>query len=194
MSSTAECVKAIVESYPDTQASQWKRRHKQETRYDHEVARVFENVQSGAFCTVYSLDGRNVVKDGNLLPKTDPAIMKALVDAANSIVHCGDGMTFFWNPTTKTAWMTMADSDCPSEEEEQEPGFELTTGEEVVRRMKKAGAERVLLVAEHYPFWEDISIHDEDEDDEDDDEMSKAQWWKFFPVKGVNGIEAPSKW
>lgn len=192
MSSTAACIEAILETYPDTQASHWKRRHKQESAHS-EVARVFENTKNSSFCTVYSYDGMNVVKDGDLMPKTDPKVMKALVKAANSIVHCGDGMAFYWNPTSMTAWMAMADSDCPPEIEGHES--DLTTGEEVIRRMMAAGAKRVLLVAESHPYWGDEPACDEDEDlKEDDDEMNEASWWMYFCVNGVTGIEAPSKW
>jgi hypothetical protein len=194
MSSTQDCLEAIVAVYRNTKQAHWKRRHKQESLYG-EVARVFENIESGVYCTVYSFDGRHVVKDGNLMPKTDSKTMKALVKAANSIVHCGDGMSFYWNPTTMTAWMAMADSDCPSEEQRQEPGYELTTGEEVIRRMKEAGAKRVLLVAETHPFWDDINPEkdDEEEYEKEDDEMNEESWWLYFGVNGVTGKEVKSK-
>lgn len=195
MSSTAECISAIVKVYPDTQASQWKRRHKQESASGD--VRVFENIKNGTFCTAYDVDDI-IVKDGNLMPKTDPKVMKALVKAANSIVHCGDGMSLYWNPTTMTAWMAMADSDCPPEIEGYES--DLTTGEEVIRRMEAAGAKNVLLVAEHRPAWEDIRSHERDNADDDldvdndDDEMNSERWWLYFEVKGVYGIEAHSTW
>ncbi len=87
MSATAESVAAILMVHPDTLAKDWKRRVKHVV-YDAE-ARVFENTATGAFCTVYSLGQDIVVKEGNLLPKTDPELMKRLIKAGNAIKHCG---------------------------------------------------------------------------------------------------------
>ncbi len=190
---TQDSVEAIMKVHPQTSSKDWKRRLKY-IFYD-DTARVFENVATKQFCTVYCLEfGDVVVKDGNLLPKTDPELMKRLIKAGNSIKHCGDYGQMFWNPLDMTVWMCMGDGDCPMENEEDldEEVKKLTSYEDVKKILLEAGAKTVLIEAEHSPSW-DSALEDErggyDKGwGKENDASIHAKWWQYIHIKDVKGI------
>lgn len=179
--------------HPDTLTKDWKRRIKYDCG-EMGGARVFENVETGAFCTVYYLNfnynpslNRLVVKEGNLLPKTDPALMKRLIKAGNAIRHCGDYGSMFWNALDQTVWMCMGDGDCPMEKYPEDNPGKLTTWEEVERSLLEAGAKKVIIEAEHSPDWDSAERADDREPYGDDDSGHAAAWWKYIYIKEVKG-------
>lgn len=184
MSTAAESVAAILMVHPETLAKDWKRRIKYDQ--DSGEARVFENTKTGAFCTVYFMWGTAFVKEGNLLPKTDPDLMKRLIKAGNAIRHCGDYGLMYWNALDETVWMSMGDGDCPSEKDEDDAGI-LSTWQEVEKALFEAGAKKVIIAAEHSPDWDQASELEDSEPYGDTDEGQHQQWWKYVHVKEVKG-------
>ena len=185
MSTAAESVAAILMVHPETLAKDWKRRIKYDQ--DSGEARVFENAATGTFCTVYSLGQDIVVKEGNLLPKTDPDLMKRLIKAGSAIRHCGDYGLMYWNEIDQTVWMSMGDGDCPSEKHPEDNPGKLTTWEEIERSLLEAGAKKVLIEAEHSPDWDSANEVDDREPYGDNDAGHAATWWKYTHVKEVKG-------
>lgn len=172
--STETSVVAIVEKFPDTSAKDWRRRAKY-TMYDEE-ARVFENVKTKQFCTVYELGNATVVKEGNMFPATDPELMKRLIKAGNTIKHCGDYCNMYWNPTDNTVWMEMGDGDCDDE-------GTYTSGNKIESILRSAGALEVLVEAEHGPSWnraheKELRLGRSVEEDA----------WNYYRVGAVKGI------
>lgn len=192
--STETSVAAIIAKFPDTSAKDWRRRAKY-TMYNDE-ARVFENIKSKAFCTVYELGNATVVKEGNMFPATDPELMKRLIKAGNTIKHCGDYCNMYWNPTDQTVWMCMGDGDCPMTiEEGMQPA---TTYDELKQSLLDAGAKVVLIEAEHSPSWDEaLGMEMEPFDNgwtKEDDSDDHAAWWKYYHVGAVKGIAMELDW
>lgn len=193
--STERSVEAIKKNYPQTNASDWRRRVKYDSEGTGGSVRVFENVKTKQFCTVYCLDGGDVVvKDGDLMPKTDPELMKRLIKAGNRIKHCGDYCQMFWNPTDKTVWMSMGDGDCPSGDVEvNERGESISSWEEVQELLFGAGAKDVLIEAEHGPDWESALEDEKCGYDKgwgkENDASIHSKWWYYVHIKAVKGIE-----
>lgn len=190
--STEASISAIMGTYPLTFSKDWKRRCKYVSKWEGS-ARVFENVKTNECCTVYCLKGGDVVvKAGDLLPKTDPVLIKALVNAANKIRHCGDYCSMFWNPSKQIVWMCMGDGDCPSETDDisDEEKNMFTSYEEVQRLLLAAGAKEVLVVAECNPSWESAhDIEQEGSDRSDRGIYDERTWWYYVHISGVKGIE-----
>lgn len=189
--STETSVKAIIDKFPDTSERDWRRRGKY-TIYGEE-ARVFENVKTKTFCTVYEMYGGSSVKEGNMFPATDPELMKRLIKAGNSVRHCGDYCSMFWNPTDQTVWMCMGDGDCPMDVEDLEEEFkDMTTFEGLKQLMLEAGAKQVLIEAEHSPSWSRAKeMEDRPFDNgwiKEDDSDEHAAWWRYYHVGAVKGI------
>lgn len=188
--STETSIKAIMDKFPDTSEKDWRRRAKYVFYKDE--ARVFENARTKQFCTVYDLGHAIVVKEGNLLPSTDPELMKRLIKAGNSIKHGPDYGSMFWNPTSLTVWMCMADGDCPSEKYDlDEESKMITSYEEVQRILMEAGAKTVLIEAEHSPDWQDAFRREQNPFDSgwsrDSDSSIPESWWNYYHVSVVKG-------
>lgn len=167
--STKMSVDSIVKEMPNTSSSQWRRRVKYQMHGD--CARVFENVDTGDFCTVYQLSrGRFIVKSGNCFPNTDPELKKRLISAGNKIKHCGDYCNMYWNPSENIVWMCMGDGDCPSESDSP-----LTSYTDIQRLLRGAGAKDVIIEAEHSPHW----------NDEYKDHDSNMLYYEIPSVKGI---------
>lgn len=192
--STEQSIAAIKKAYPETNASDWRRRIKHDSRATGGSVRVFENVKTGQFCTVYCLDySDTVVKEGNLMPKTDPELMKRLISAGNKIRHCGDYCQMFWNPTDMTVWMSMGDGDCPMEDEGPDyDGKGMTSYDELKSMLLEAGAKTVLIEAEHSPSWDDALEEESNDEDngwgKENDASIHSKWWYYYHVSAVKGI------
>lgn len=194
--STETSVAAIINKFPDTSAKDWRRRAKY-TSHDGE-ARVFENVKTKQFCTVYELlhphivlEDVTVVKEGNMFPATDPELMKRLIAAGNAIKHCGDCCSMFWNPTSMTVWMCMGDGDGGEE-------GSMTSFEEIRRSLIEAGAKKVLIEAEHEPSWDEAWEMEKNPFEngwiKETDAAIHATWWSYYRVGAVKGIAVDMDW
>ncbi len=176
--STETSVQAIVKVKPNSSPKDWKRRLKYDI--DGTFARVFENVKTNEWVTTYEVYDETFVKDGNMLPKTDPDIIKSLVKAANKIVHCGDYCHLYWNPIEKIAWMTMGDGDC---------GEPFTEMDEIKDLLMNAGAKKVFVEAEHNPSIEDYFDNLDDAYADADEDGYEPSWKTYINYHSINGVK-----
>lgn len=175
--STETSVQAILKANPNSSPKDWKRRLKYDI--DGTFARVFENIKTNEWVTTYEVYDETFVKDGNMLPKTDPDIIKSFVKAANKIVHCGDYCHLYWNPIEEIAWMTMGDGDC---------GEPFTSANKIERLLLSAGAKQVFVEAEDGPSIRSYFRNYEDNGCKDNGEKKWSTYINYHSINGVKGI------
>jgi hypothetical protein len=138
--STETCKEMLEAAYAGTPAGKnklWKRTRKFSS--EGATIREFSCPSTGetALISIHPVKGAVLVKD------VDPAsVEKQLIYAAANIKHSGDEGQLFWNPTTRTVWWTMSDSD---------GGDELTDSDEIEDILAVPGVLKVVTGNEIEP-------------------------------------------
>jgi hypothetical protein len=105
-----------------------------------------------------------------------------LIQAAKPIRHCGDCGNLYWNPNTKTVWLTLGDGD---------GGPEYTDFDEIRAIFGCPGVEEIRIEAEDYPWYEDEAEFEPDMEAEypiggfDEEEWFKTTGWRDLGIVGT---------